>query len=204
VADQEQTMLATTNSKTVQTVAAGEGPIWQRDYWVVLPQSTLSPPEIMHLLRTEFPLFSPDALTRFERLDGKSTPLEVGDEMRVTITGAGTSEVRVVGVAPYALTLRTLDGHIEAGRISFGSYETRGQIVLRIRSRARSASTHRHIAYMLFGHALQMKEWKVFIARLAQRCGAEHVEVQTRTRRVKSTLADLGELDTPTFAPTPP
>lgn len=42
--------------------------------------------------------------------------------MQVEIRSAGTCAVRVVDVQPRVLTLRTLDGHMEAGRISFGAY----------------------------------------------------------------------------------
>jgi hypothetical protein len=192
-------MLATKDSKKIQAASAGHGPLWQRDYWTEIESSTLSPEEIVLLLRAEFSAFSPEEAAKFTRLDGKSTPLEVGEDMQVEIRGAGTSEVRVVGVAPRVLTLRTIDGHIEAGRISFGAYYEKGKLVIRVRSKARSGSRRRHVAYILMGHVMQKKVWQVFIARVSARCGVENAEVQTRTIQVKGDLADLGELDTPTF-----
>lgn len=198
-------MLAKLDSKKIQTASAGHGPLWQRDYWARLPASTLSPEAIVLLMRAEFAAFSPEALTKFSRLEGASTPLEVGDEMQVEIRGAGTCAVRVVDVQPRVLTLRTLDGHMEAGRISFGAYlenktGENGKTVIRIRSRARSASRRHHAAYLVLGHGVQAKLWEVFVARVAARCGEENAQVEQVTRRVKSTLADLGELDTPTFS----
>jgi hypothetical protein len=192
-------MLATKESKKIQTAAAGHGPLWQRDYWVEIAQSTLSPEEVVLMLRREFPTFSPDEAAKFTRLDGKSTPLEAGDEMEVEIRGAGTSEVRVVGVTPRSLTMRTIEGHLEAGRISFGAYYDKDKTVIRVRSKARSGSRRRHVAYILMGHVMQKKVWQVFIARVAARCGDENAQVQTSTAQVRGDLADLGELDTPTF-----
>jgi hypothetical protein len=192
-------MLATKNSKKIQTAVAGHGPLWQRDYWTEIEQSTLTPEEIVLMLREEFPVFSPDEAAKFTRLDGRSTPLEVGDDMQVEIRGAGTSEVRVVSVTPRSLTLRTIDGHLEAGRISFGAYYDKDKVVIRVRSKARSGSRRRHVAYILMGHVMQKKVWQVFISRVAARCGVENIAVQTSTTQIKGDLADTGELDTPTF-----
>jgi hypothetical protein len=192
-------MLAQRNSKKIQTVAAGHGPLWQRDYRVVLEQSTLTPEAIAAMMRAEFPAFSPDELTKFTRPNGNSTPLEVGDEMQVEIRGAGTCEVRCIHVGPRSLTLRTLDGHMEAGRITFGAYRENGKLVIHIRSRARSGSRRRHVAYLLLGRNMQARLWNLFVAGVAARCGQKNADVETQTRRIQSTLADLGELDTPTF-----
>lgn len=192
-------MLATRNSKKTQTASAGHGPLWQRDYWAELEQSTLVPEAIVLLMRTDFIEFSPDSLAKFSRPDNGNIPLQVGDEMKIEVRGAGTCEVRCVHVEPRSFTLRTLDGHMEAGRITFGAYLENGRTVVRIRSRARSASRRRHVAYLIMGHALQAKAWITFLARVAERCGVPDAKIQHQTKPIKSTLADLGEIDTPTF-----
>ena len=103
----------------IQTAAEGHGPLWQRDYWAVVRGSTLSPEAIVQMLRERFPEFSPDELAAFSR--DKSTPLEVGDDMKVFIQGYGECAVRVVHLEPQSFTLRTLAGHFEAGRITFAA-----------------------------------------------------------------------------------
>jgi hypothetical protein len=192
-------MLASENSKDIQTTATGHGPIWLHDYRVTMPQSTLSPSEIVLLMRCEFPVFAPEEIARFERVGNQSAPLEVGDEMTVRITGAGTCRIVFTQMNEQSFTMRTYDGHFEAGRITFGAYLENETTVIRICSRARSAGGVHHVAYVLFGWALQEKMWCTFLERVAARCGDENVEVATHTEEVRGDLADLGELNTPTF-----
>lgn len=182
----------------VQAASQGHGPLWQRQYTARLRGSTLSPQDVVQLLRTNFPDFSPEGLAAFS--NEKSTPLEVGDEMKVVIQGYGECGVRVVHLESHSLTLRTLEGHFEAGRITFGAYCENGELVMRIRSRARSLDRLRHIGYKLLGQKLQEQTWHIFLERVVEKIGGElQGEIEVETSEVKSTLADLGELDTPTF-----
>ena len=58
--------------------------------------------------------------------------------MHVHMRGIGDFGVVVSHVEDGSFTLRTLEGHPEAGRITFGaSRDAAGHLVLRIRSRAR-------------------------------------------------------------------
>ncbi len=196
-------MLASENSKDIQTTASGHGPIWLRDYRVVLEQSTLSPQEIVLLMRSEFSDFAPPEIARFEREpsqgNNQGKPVEVDDEMIVHITGAGTCSIVFIHVGEQSFTMRTLDGHFEAGRITFGAYLDNGQTVIRICSRARSAGSTHHVFYVLLGRTIQEKMWHIFLTRVAERCGADDAELLTHTEEVKGNIADLGELNTPTF-----
>jgi hypothetical protein len=196
-------MLASENSKNIQTTASGHGPIWMHDYRVVLEQSTLSPQEIVLLMRSEFPAFAPQEIARFEReanqKASQAAPVEVGDEMIVHINGAGTCRILFTQVSEQSFTMRTLDGHFEAGRITFGAYLKNEKTVIRICSRARSAGSAHHVAYLLLGRTMQEKMWCSFLMEVAAHCGTEDAEVTTHTEEVKGNIADLGEIDTPTF-----
>jgi hypothetical protein len=192
-------MLASENSKEIQTTSSGHGPIWLHDYRVVLEAGTLSPEEIVLLMRSEFPDFAPQQIARFEREANQSAPIGVGDEVIVHLTGAGTCRILFTQVGEQSFTMRTLDGHFEAGRITFGAYLENGKTVIRICSRARSAGSAHHVAYVLLGRTMQEKVWRTFLTRVAARCGADEAEVLTHTEEVKGNIADLGELDTPTF-----
>lgn len=183
----------------IQTADEGHGPLWQRDYQGVIVASTLSPEAIIELIRARLPEFSPALFAAF-RMETKP-PLAVGDDMPVFIQGYGDCCVRCVHVDARSLTLRTLEGHFEAGRITFGAFfDAGGNTVFQIRSRARSVGRLGEIGYKILGRKLQAQVWLSFVERVAEETGGKLLEkVRRRTRAVPSTLADMGEIDTPTF-----
>src|SRR5207245_1630441 len=124
---------------SVVTAADGAGPLLQRDYWAVFDDCIYSPEQVMALVRSGFPRLSPEDLARFTRLEGASEPLALGDRMAVDIKLAGACQVQIVHDDDSSLTMRTLDDHPEAGRITFGA-ECVGpeRLLFRIRSRARA------------------------------------------------------------------
>ena len=173
----------------IQAASQGHGPLWQREYTARLRDCAFSPEDVVQLLRTNFPDFSPEGLAAF--FNEKSTPLEVGDEMQVVIQGYGECGVRVVHLESHSLTLRTLEGHFEAGRITFGAYCENGALVMRIHSRARSLDRLRHLGYKLLGQKSQEQPWRVFLERVVETIGGElQGEIEVETSEVKSTLAD--------------
>ena len=187
-----------TEESKIQAASQGHGPLWQRDYYAQTATCASTPEALISMIRADFPAFSPAELAAFS--NEKSTPLAVGDEMKVFIQGYGECGVRVVHINARSLTLRTLQGHFEAGRITFGAYYQNGKLCFRIRSRARSTDRLRHVGYQLIGKKLQKQTWRIFIERVVEKSGCEMIgRVQTRTRTARSTLADLGELDVPTF-----
>ena len=150
----------------------GAGPLLQRDYWAVLRGCDRSAPEVAALVRERFADFPPESLVVFRRPDGQSGPLEVGDEMEVEIRMAGKTAVRVVHADGNSLTLATLEGHPEAGRITFGAYpNARGDVVFHIRSRARSSTSSRLAGFLALGEAMQTNTWTDFIDCLAHTIG---------------------------------
>jgi hypothetical protein len=69
-----------------------------------------------------------------------------------------------VDVAEQALTLATLSGHPEAGRITFGAYRNQqGDVIFHIRSRARAGNQRFALAYAVLGEAMQTNTWTDFI-----------------------------------------
>jgi uncharacterized protein DUF1990 len=150
--------------------AAGYGPLLQRDYWAVVAACRLSPSEVMALVTDHFERFAPAEIAAFERDEGCA--LELGDELRVRIAGAGLAHVRVVHRDAQSLTLATLAGHPEAGRITFGAYRNeRGDVVFHIRSRARSGSALKYLGWRGVGEAMQTNTWIDFVNRVAAAAG---------------------------------
>lgn len=152
--------------------SAGKGPLLQRDYWALIDRCSLAPPRFGELLSRRFCELAPHGLVHFARTDGTTRPLEVGDELDVHIRFAGTYGVRVVHRDDHSITLGTLKGHPEAGRITFGAYRhERGDVIFHIRSRARASSRTRYGEWLALGEPMQTKTWTDFVARVASFTG---------------------------------
>lgn len=180
--------------------SSGAGPLLQRDYWAVLDKCRLRAPEVAALVRERFADFPPEVLVVFRRPDGQDGPLDVGDEMEVEIRMAGKTAVRVVHADDNSLTLATVEGHPEAGRITFGAYPNeRGDVVFHIRSRARSSSSARFAGFLTLGEAMQTNTWTDFIDAVAHSIGDGVIgAIQVDTQEVDEDDADEA-MDGPTF-----
>lgn len=152
---------------------AGAGRYLQRDYWAAIEHCTCSPSELIERIRTRFCEFAPSELAAFRRRKDSTAPLTQGDELDVDIAMVGKCAVRVVHVAPQSLTLATLRGHPEAGRITFGAYRNPcGDVIFHIRSRARSGSSAMYAGFLAAGEAMQTNTWTDFIASVALTYGS--------------------------------
>lgn len=152
---------------------SGAGRHLERDYWAVIRECRYRPREIIQELRARFPEFAPADTAAFRRVGAGSGPLSVGDELEVKIAGAGTFFVRVVHLAPQSLTLGTLQGHPEAGRITFGAYPNPyGDVIFHIRSRARSGSRAMYAGFLAAGEAMQTNTWTDFVSAVAHTFGS--------------------------------
>jgi hypothetical protein len=103
---------------------------------------------------------------------GSPRALDVGEELEVRIAGAGAARVRVLHRDRQSLTLGTVEGHPEAGRITFGAYRNRrGDVIFHIRSRARSSSPGNYLGFLGIGEAMQTSTWVDFVNRVAVATG---------------------------------
>lgn len=151
---------------------AGHGPLLQRDYWAVIRDCRLTPRALFAAVSMHFAAFAPEELVRFERLDSREGGLQSGDRLEVRISGGVACEVTVIHCSPQSLTLATLPGHPEAGRITFGAYRNnRGDVIFHIRSRARSASPLHYAGFLGAGEVMQTSTWTDFVNRVAAYAG---------------------------------
>lgn len=178
----------------------GTGPLLQRDYWAVIAGCRLGPREVVRFVRERFAELPPAELVRFRLPDGLAGPLDVGDEMEIDIRMAGECGVRVVHCDENSLTLGTLNGHPEAGRITFGAYRNdRGDIVFHIRSRARASRLTRYIEFLAGGDPMQTNTWVDFINSLAMAVGSGVVDgIRVEQSEVEDEAADA-DPRSPTF-----
>ena len=193
--------------RPAQLAVEGTGPLLQRDYVGVIEGSRLSPEEVMLQVRAKFPSFSPKELADFTRPPGAAGPLLPGETMHVFMPGAGHSGVVITEADERSLTIRTLKGHFEAGRITFGAeHDPAGRLVFRIRSRSTIQNLPRLLAYQLMGIHVQTRIWTTFVQRAAEVSGGRIVgEVAVATEPSRETPADRGgdarPEEEPTFRP---
>ena len=169
----------------------------QRDYWAVLAGCPLKPSDVISHVKQHFCELPPVALVEFAAPGGVCT----GAELDIRIKPGQQCWVRVTHETPQSFTLATLDGHPEAGRITFGAYRNPvGDVVFHIRSRARSATTSKRLGFLAIGDAMQTNTWTDFIANTAAAIGARIQDViHADTESVELTPEDDEPLDSPTF-----
>ena len=178
----------------------GAGPLLQRDYWAVLEEGTLRPSELMSLVKEHFCTLPPAALVEFIAPDG----VDRGARLDILIRPNQECAVRVIHSDAQSVTLGTLEGHPEAGRITFASYRNpAGRILFHIRSRARSTTAVKRLGFLAIGDAMQTNTWTDFIRNTtalvnASVSGAIHAD----TIEVDETADDDEPLHAPTFVAT--
>lgn len=177
---------------TLQPAADGSGSLLERDYWAVVAGPPLAPQEVADAVARHFERFAPSELVVFRRRGEGGRPLEVGDEMDVEIRHVGTFGVRVVHRSELSLTLGTLEGHPEAGRITFGAYpDSDGAVVFHIRSRARASSGLMLASFLAAGEPMQTSTWSAFVERVASSLGkGVRSAIHAETREVEEGEAD--------------
>lgn len=175
----------------------GAGPLLQRDYWAVLAGCGLKPSEVIAHVKSHFCELPPASLVAFTAPDG----LKRDAELDIRIVPAQSCRVRVTHEDAQSVTLGTLDGHPEAGRITFGAYRnTAGEVIFHIRSRARSASLSSLAGFLAIGDAMQTNTWTDFINNTAAAVGAHIADaIRAETTEVEELPEDAPPLRSPTF-----
>lgn len=182
-------------NETLNPATDGTGPLLQRDYWAVLT-TELKPSEVMQRVRERFCELPPSSLVLFELA---REGLELHAEIDITIKPAQHCRVRVTHSDAQSITLATLAGHPEAGRITFGAYRNpAGEVIFHIRSRARSSTVTKLLGFLAIGDAMQTNTWTDFITNTAAllNCGVRGVI------HVEKEEVEVGPEDADSSAPT--
>jgi hypothetical protein len=187
--------------KGIAYAAAGSGPLLQREYLGVIEGSDRTPEAVAEEVRKHFVNFAPKETAAFQCPGREGKALAVGDEIKVHISGILPCQVRVVHCDDRSLTLRTLEGHPEAGRITFGAgRDEQGRLTYRIRSRARAGGLLHYLGFLFMGRTMQARCWIRFIGCVAEAVGGRLVgPIHVSTERVEEEPADCGEPHLPTF-----
>ena len=148
-------------------------------------------------VKSHFCELPPASLVQFAAADG----VGMGAVLDIRIAPAQSCRVRVLHEDALSITLGTLAGHPEAGRITFGAYRNEARdVIFHIRSRARSASTLTRMGFLAIGDAMQTNTWVDFINNTAIAVGA-HIRdaIRADTQEVEELAEDGEPLQSPTF-----
>ena len=194
----------------VQRAADGVGPLYRRSYRIAFTDSTMTPEQVVATLRRDINAATPEAMARFEdgSADGETDPIEVGNEYVVYLPGPWNGPVRVVDADATSFTLMTLDGHMEAGQITFRarSHDRFDWTVFEIESFARSGNRLFHVLYdrVPLASEIQLHMWAEFCARVVGLAGGvvmTSVEMDTDIIEEDTDGSDGGERRTVSTAP---
>lgn len=181
----------------VLPASEGAGPLLQRDYWAVFAGYAAKPSDVMAYVKAHFCELPPASLVRFLAPAG----LRTNAELDIQIMPAQACRVRVMHEDRQSITFATLEGHPEAGRITFGAYRSpAGDVIFHIRSRARSASRSKRVGFLAIGDAMQTNTWTDFINNTAAAVGAQIPDaIRAETKEVEELPEDDHPLQSPTF-----
>jgi hypothetical protein len=184
--------------KDLLPASSGAGPLLQRDYWAILDDCALRPSELMAHVKAHFCELPPAELVEFAAPSGG---IVRDAELDVRIRPAQHCRVRVIHDDDQSFTLGTLNGHPEAGRITFGSYRNAaGAVLFHIRSRARSTTAIKRVGFLAIGDAMQTNTWADFIRNAARSIGARVDDaIHADTQQVDQVPEDEMPLRSPTF-----
>lgn len=144
----------------------GFGWLWQRTYTLTLPETNLTPVEIMHIWKTHFPSFLPSKQRFYPAMDG----LEPGQI--ILINGSSGLPVSTGVMVLYAddetFTLMTPQGHPESGWNTFSVGYEYGRVVCQIQSLARANDPLYELGFRLLGSSIQERLWIHVLQTLAR------------------------------------
>lgn len=181
-----------------QATSDGTGPLVHRRYEIELPDRAVTRDIVLRLMQLHLTELAPAALANFEKSEGSDEVFRVGDEYEITMLGPWNGAVRVAEMTPSSFTLVTLDGHPEAGHISFSVEDDAasfGTLRVRIESWARSRDALVAAAYgtLGIGKQVQTEVWITFLQRLAVLTG---VTTRPEVRITTESLDEEARADT--------
>lgn len=180
-----------------QPASAGSGALVHRRYEIELPDRAVTRDIVLRLMQLHLTELAPAALANFEKSEGSDEVFRTGDEYEITMLGPWNGRVRVAEMTRESFTLVTLEGHPEAGHITFSVQEdatSSGNLMVRIESWARARDPLVAAAYgtLGIGKQVQTEVWITFLQRLAVLAGVSNrPEVSITTESVPEPATDL-------------
>lgn len=147
-----------------QAVSAlqGFGQLWQKTYRIRLTGVKLTPAEVMHAWKENFPKFHPPASRFYPPMTGIKPGEVIFIEGRVPAFQGSpdimpvSSGVRVIYADDESFTIMTPEGFPESGWNTFSVYDDDGTVVAQVQSMARASDP----LYELYFRYLGSGEWQ--------------------------------------------
>lgn len=171
----------------VQGPLQGFGQLWHKTYRARLarPDGGPSPAEVAEVFREHLGELWPEG-NRLHLPRPGVVPGAVG-AIHLRMPGGAPLEtgIRVLHAGEASFTLATLEGHLQAGWITFGAYAeaASGTTVAQVQSVGRTGDPLYEVGFRLFGHAEQERFWGDTLRALGARLG-----VAVRVEAVKELL----------------
>jgi len=152
--------------RKAQGPGAGFGSLWQKTYKIRLVSKDLSIAEVVTKLKSKLPEYWP-AGNRISLPDG----LQTGAAGIIDLTVPGglplSTGIRVLNLSEEAFSFVPIEGHMEAGWISFGVCEEDGYPTVVVQSLARTGDPFYELGFDIFGHRQQEEFWNQTLSALA-------------------------------------
>jgi Domain of unknown function (DUF1990) len=181
-----------------QLASSGAGALVHRRYEVELPLIGLQPEDLLRLMQRHLTELAPSALANFTKTAGSEQSFRIGDEYDITMLGPWNGRVRVTELSDAAFTLLTLNGHPEAGHITFSATKQPGNdeaatLLIESWARARDAFVNAAYSTMRIGKQVQAEVWITFLQRLAALAGVTEtpqVRITTEERSIAEPVTE--------------
>ncbi len=152
--------------RKAQGPGAGFGSLWQKTYKIRLVSQDLSVAEVVTKLKSKLPKYWPTG-NRISLPDG----LQTGAAGIIDLTVPGglplSTGIRVLNLSEEAFSFVPIEGHMEAGWISFGVCEEDGYPTVVVQSLARTGDPFYELGFDIFGHRQQEEFWDQTLSALA-------------------------------------
>jgi len=156
----------------------GFGKLWHKTFRLGLPDTTLTPTEVMQIWKTNFPRFQP-AQNRFFPI----TTLDPGEIMLINASMIGmpvSTGMMVLYADEESFTLMTPQGHPESGWVTFSTSLEDDEIVCQVQTMTRANDPLYEYSFRLFGSRAQDRIWThVLEALAAHLCAAEQTQADS-------------------------
>jgi len=148
----------------------GFGQLWEKTYQLRLSGITISPREVISVLKEGFPGFQPPQ-NRFFFSKAGIAPGEVVLINAKTPAGPISTGVWVLYADDDSFTFMTARGHPESGWVSFSAFEDKGCTVAQVRGFARANDPLYELGFRIAGSREQEKIWTHVLTSLALHLG---------------------------------
>jgi hypothetical protein len=158
----------------------GFGKMWQKTYKVTIPESVVTPQELIAAWKKNFPKFWPEKNFFY----GPLTGIAPGEVAVLNMSMPGRLKLSTGVLVLYAdeesFTLMTPQGHMLSGWVTFSSFESGEGTVAQTQVLMRADDPIFELGLVLGGHKKEDRFWNVTLTNVATHFGVQDAEVDTQ------------------------